>query len=567
MLRKAEALGMRIAVCALLIGHALLVVLTAWRCSPTRDEPAHLAAGISHWRFGDFSLYRVNPPLVRMLAALPVLLAGADEDWSAFSDRRLARAEFPVGSALVAANGPRSAWLVFLARLACLPFSLIGAGVCFRWAREMHGGAPAGLMALALWCFCPIVLGHAALLTPDVAAASLGAAACYLFWRWLKKPAWGAALAAGGAMGLAELTKFTWLVLFVVWPLAAAVWLWTSPRGGAAEGTDLRVSSDTVGRTRWAMPTLQLVTMFLLAAYVINFGYAFQATGAPLGDYRFVSQAFKGPSLGGDAQLYSRHNRFAGTWLGSFRVPMPRDYLLGIDVQRRDFEGRIPTFYHGAWREAAPWYAYFYALAIKLPLGTLGLMALATFLTIWHRGVGCLNRNELALLGPAATVLIVACACTGLGSQVRYVLPALPFIFVWTGQSASSMFRERRSLRWLGAGVLLWSAVATLANHPCHLAYFNELSSVPSAAPPPLLDSNLDWGQDLLYLRDWSKANPGARPLYLAYYGSFDPADVGIDAAPAEIRRQGKSRATRPAPGWYAISIGRLWDRSDTLAY
>jgi hypothetical protein len=66
----------------LLIGGPLLAVqaaLLAWSAyihSPTTDEIAYLPAGISHWQFGRFELYRANPPLVRMVAALPVLPRG-----------------------------------------------------------------------------------------------------------------------------------------------------------------------------------------------------------------------------------------------------------------------------------------------------------------------------------------------------------------------------------------------------------------------------------------------------------------------------------------------------------
>ena len=56
------------------------MVLVGWiaaRKSPVMDEPAHLVPGISHWQFGTFDLYRVNLPLVRMVAAIPVLAADA----------------------------------------------------------------------------------------------------------------------------------------------------------------------------------------------------------------------------------------------------------------------------------------------------------------------------------------------------------------------------------------------------------------------------------------------------------------------------------------------------------
>lgn len=186
---------MRGGVYASLLAHAVLVVWTASCYSPTRDEPAHLAAAVSHWQFGDFSLYRVNPPLVRMTAALPALLLGARTDWSEFDPNPTSRAEFRAGRRMVAANGARIVTLIFWGRIACLPFTILGAYICWRWAAELYGPL-SGVLAATLWSFCPVVLGHAALMTPDVPATSLGLLACYLFWRWLKAPTWASALCA-----------------------------------------------------------------------------------------------------------------------------------------------------------------------------------------------------------------------------------------------------------------------------------------------------------------------------------------------------------------------------------
>ncbi len=159
----------KLAVAALLLTHAGLLAWGAWRHSPAFDEVAYLPAGISHWEFGRFDLYCGNPPLVRMVAALPVLAAGAETDWSRYSDR----AEYAVGRSFMDANGQRSFWLFTLARWACIPFSLLGGYVCFRWARELYG-AGAGLAALALWCFCPNMIGNGQLMTPDMGATALG---------------------------------------------------------------------------------------------------------------------------------------------------------------------------------------------------------------------------------------------------------------------------------------------------------------------------------------------------------------------------------------------------------
>jgi hypothetical protein len=133
----------------LLAIHAALLAWQAWRYSPTIDEPAHLVAGISHWKFGRFDLYRVNPPLVRLVAAVPMLLVNPKTDWSGFSEAPYARPEFNIGATFANANGFDVFWYFTLCRWGCIPFSLIGGYYCYRWARELYGAA-SGLVALAL---------------------------------------------------------------------------------------------------------------------------------------------------------------------------------------------------------------------------------------------------------------------------------------------------------------------------------------------------------------------------------------------------------------------------------
>ena len=106
----------RATVVFLLTAHATLLAWQAWRYSPTIDEPAHLVAGLSHWKFGRFELYRVNPPLVRLVAALPMLLVDPKTDWSGFTEAPYARPEFWLGTTFANANGLKTFWHFTLAR-------------------------------------------------------------------------------------------------------------------------------------------------------------------------------------------------------------------------------------------------------------------------------------------------------------------------------------------------------------------------------------------------------------------------------------------------------------------
>jgi 4-amino-4-deoxy-L-arabinose transferase-like glycosyltransferase len=547
----------RAAVLGLLLFHATLLAWAATRHSPTLDEPAHLAAGVAAWQLGRPDLYQVNPPLVRMLAALPVVCARPATDWSGFYTS--SRPEFGVGGNFLQANPDGWFWYFIVARWACIPLSLLGGYVCWRWAADLYGPR-AGLLALALWCFCPNVLAHAQLITPDAGAAALGVTAAYAFWRWLKAPTLGGAFLAGVTLGLAELAKMTWVVLFLLWPLLWLVY------GGLQR---------PVGRQRpWLVQSGQLVLILLLGLGVLNLGYGFDGSFQRLAKFRFSSRAFTDKEGAAALPEGSPRNRFAGSWLGAVPVPVPRSYLLGIDLQKADFEQQSPSYLRGEWRRGGWWYYYLYALAVKVPLGTWLLLLLAATLKVCRVGPPVRLRDELVVLAPLALVLVLVSSQTGMNRYIRYVLPALPFAFIWAGQAAQARVRG-----WpvpaVVAAALAWSVASSLWVYPHSLSYFNELAGGPSNGHAHLVDANIDWGQDLFYLKRWLDHHPEARPVGVDCFSGLPLAFAGIESegVPRWLGSRGKEANAAggsgegPRPGWYAVSVHRLREADQGYAY
>jgi hypothetical protein len=91
------------------------------------------------------------------------------------------------------------------------------------------------------------------------------------------------------------------------------------------------------------------------------------------------------------------------------------------------------------------------------------------------------------------------------------------------------------------------------------MSYFNELAGGPENGHAHLVDSNIDWGQDLLQLKRWLEEHPEAQPLHLAYFGGFDPRVAGIEfTLPARGTIAADGSAVVPpklAPGYYAVSV------------
>ena len=432
------------AVALLLMVQAGLLAWSATKHSPTMQEPAQLAAGISNWEFGRFELYRVNPPLVRMIAALPVLAAGYEADWSSFYESPGSRPEFAVGSDFIAANGERSIWLFTIARWACIPISLLGGLFCFFWARELWGTNGAGLVPLFLWCFDPNILAHAELINTDAAATTFGVGATYTFWRWLRQPTWTRAGVAGLLLGLAQLSKMSWLFLFGLWPL-----LWVVARVAAKRSRvqgDEQPSHSTTPPLPYSNtpPPRQLVTILMLALYLLNLGYGFDGSCTQLGEYTFVSETMSATPPGEPG------NRFDGNWVAQLPVPLPKHYLLGFDLQRKDFEDfGQPSYLRGEWKDGGWWYYYLYGLAVKMPHGTQLLLLLVLVMNMLalvrtphpstpHPLIARSRALDLTVLHtPPLILFVLVSAQLEFNHHLRYVLPCLGFLFVFLGQAVS----------------------------------------------------------------------------------------------------------------------------------
>jgi hypothetical protein len=548
----------RFCVVILLGTHAALLLDGARTNFVTSDEVAHLAAGISHWKTGTYCLFRVNPPLPRMLAVIPVFLSAPRTDGIKSIDVPWARQEWEDGRRFAADNSDQYFKLVQLSRLSGVAWSLIGGWLVYRWASRLFG-VSSGLLALALWCFEPNLLGHAQLLTPDVPATVAALAVCFAFWCLQQEPSWMRATICGVLLGVAFLTKLTLLILipafFLLWLLQSLI---------VMRDRDRLHPKPSLGR---------LLYLFAISLVVLNLGYEFSGTCTRLNEFPFVSHLLAG-DLVGEVNI---GNRFRQTLLGHLPIPLPADFVRGIDLQQHDFEvsSPRPSYLAGNLRYGGWWYYYLYGLAVKVPIGT-------WILFLWSIGVAYLNTNKLleaTLWLPCLLIFGIASSQTGFNHHLRYVFPIFPFVIVHISRLGRLMNSSSRLCRALIITCLICTCVSSLSIHPHQLSYFNELAGGPNNGHAHLLNSNIDWGQDLLFLKRWCDRHPEATSLSIAYANMIGPRFGGFDhfKLPQPGFRTLPS-ATQddlgPLPGTYAVSVNfvrgaRYWlsDSEDQLHY
>jgi 4-amino-4-deoxy-L-arabinose transferase-like glycosyltransferase len=418
--------------------------------------------------------------------------------------------------------------------------------VCYRWAFVLFGRG-AAIVALIQWAFAPEILAYGSLITSDAAAAALGLLAGYTFWSWMRSPTLDRACVAGLCLGIGLLTKFTFFVFFPMWIVAAFCLCFVRI---------VHASSFTRGL---ALVAGHFGLIFVISLLVINTGYLFEGSFRPIGSYAFESKSFNEcqARLGAGSSPLS-------ALLRDLPVPLPEAAVAGMDLQKSDFEAEQFGYLWGQWKKGGWWYYYLAGFAGKLPIGWMVAFALsfASFLFTARFSKG-FAKDALFLLFPLVAVLLICSSQKNMSRHLRYALPALPFAFVWTSQLASALGTAPRSvlvIKAIGIAALGWSVVASIVHAPHWLAYQNELVEGGPRGTNCVLESNLAWGQDLLYLKQWYDANPSARPLYTALDG-IDPRLLDIDATSAPMLPmsvQNLSQNGGVPHGWYAVDVNYL---------
>lgn len=406
----------------------------------------------------------------------------------------------------------------------------------------------AGFLTLVLYIFEPNILAHGELTTPESATISFGLFASYCFWKWIRSPTWTLAAAAGIALGLAELSKFTWLILFPLWPV---LWLLSRVPSFVSAGTKSRQFSisatfQSMGpkRRHGLHQASQLSLMFCISLYMINAVYGFSGTMTRLGDF-----AFRSKSLSGRSEASSTGNRFERSFLGSVPVPLPADYILGLDLQKKDLENYyLPSYCRGqVSRDSGWWYYYVYGLSVKMPSCTLivtcGLIILKIYMLLVHRS---LSFCEIVLIAPALLLLVTVSVHTSFSKHLRYVFPVIGILLVSVGQVAT-IFKRLSKISISAAVVsLVYTITVVLQNYPHQLAYFNEFAGGSRNGYKHLVGSSLDWGQDLFYLAEHAKN----RDLIIVdiKYNDINPALSEIILRPMKDSAKVSARAIAVSP-------------------
>jgi hypothetical protein len=475
---------------------AVLQITSIVQESQTFDEAMHLAAGYFYWRTGDFTWNLDHPPLAKLLCALPllVLTPGLPTDHPEWPNKDL----IPLSRAFVYQNTVPPDTMLFWARLITILLTLaLGISIAF-WAKIWFGPA-AALAAVFLFATDPNLIAHGRYVTTDVPVSLFFFLSCALWGRFLHSRR-GVDLALTGVnCGLAMATKYQAIFLIVFHAVFYLTYWLICRRGSAVEF--IRSMAVLAG----------------LGALVIAAVYG-PAT----------SSCFASGSL---AQMVNDPNHEAPLtmWLAeNLRLPA-HPFLAGLhSLEWHNVMGH-PAYLLGRVSSTGWWYYFPVAFAMKTTVAVLLLSGGASAMALMR--VKQIRQRPLLpwlIFAMPAGLYFLMSMFSRINLGLRHLLPVYPLLYVLLGAAAASLLTRRRG--WAMA-VMIGAAAVQIAEvariHPHYLAFFNAFAGGPENGPRYLVDSNIDWGQDLKKLGKFVRSAGGGN-VCLLYFGQASPPHYGV---------------------------------------
>jgi hypothetical protein len=385
----------------------------------------------------------------------------------------------------------------------------------YLWTRKLYG-VVGGVAALFLFALDPNILAHSQIIHTDLPFAAFFFIGTYFFWRTLRHLTWPNLLLACVFSALAAITKYSYPAILIAWAVVGVSQIFSSEPQLSKLGKT-RTLSD---RWKKAVVFAGIGASAALLAYVFIWAvYGFRFTAVPGGSPRLRMESVLPPENSLSRALVS--------FVAEHRL-LPEGWIYGqlyvLKYLKRD------AFLLGQLSSVDGFWSYFpIAFAVKTALPLLIVLAIALNMLLWKR----LDRRQtLFLLAPAAVYFSLAVASRS-NIGLRHILPVYPFLFVLAGGAVAELWKYGGRIRKGVALLALWSVWSCLSIHPSYLAFFNELVGGPDNGRRILLDSNLDWGQDLKGLKHWMDEN-GVKKIWFAYFGAAYPEYYGIDSNTVE---------------------------------
>jgi hypothetical protein len=513
------------AVVLLLAILASLQITTAVRENQSWDEHAHLSAGYAYWKAGAYRFEMDHPALAKLISTLPLLFLNLTFDKQSTAFKQYQEDEF--GIEFLYRNRISPERILFAARAPMMALAILLGLALALWVRKKFGAA-AALSALALYCLDPNIIAHSRYVATDMPLAVFFVLTSFAGVDYLETGKLRHLLLVSLLFALTMVTKYSGIVLAPALALLYLIAWWRKP----AE-FPLR---------RFAVATAAFIGVTLLVIAVVYWPDTLRCI-------RGGAESF---AIWGDERTtVGRTLRLMGKWLHLPTHAYPFGLMMLADHTRYGHPGYLlgKQSMHG-W-----WYYFPVAFAVKSTIaGLLATLAVSAAAMVWLVSRRW-RETPLVWYGLLLPPLLffAAAMSSSINIGIRHVLPVYPFLYVLV--AASLVHSRWRLAPFLLAGILALQAAECAASYPHYLAFFNALSGGPGNGPRYLVDSNIDWGQDVKKLSRWLEAH-GTNRVYFSYFGRDQVSHEGLDCLAVPVTADPTGREN--IDGYVAASVTNL---------
>lgn len=536
----------------------------AWNDSLTFDEVAHIPSGYSYITTHDYRLNPEHPPLLKILSGLAILPLHPHFDttqkfWTTPNDLG-EYGQWDAGRYLLHQTSNNTDWLVFWARTPIVIISLFFALFIFYWGKRI-GGIITGLFALILYTCDPNVLGHNHFVTTDIGIAIAIGIAFYFFLNFLKYPTWINTLYGGIALGIAQVTKFSAIMLIPFFGFLLITYAMIKYR--KKDQCRIRICGD------YLIKGIGALTIMICMIWIVYLPVTYKMPTTILPQIAAIKA---------QPEKYPRDIYFTKfiTQTNKYTITRPfATYAQGLmQVFNRVDDGNVSFFMGTVSGDASRWYfpfvfvakqtlihIFFYTVALILLCSLIVRSVYDLFTQRFTRSIQQLHSfivhrfNELALF--LFILLYSYISITGnLTIGFRHLFPMMPLLYILTAKviidSYKNLKKKKRKhvVRSIFIALIIILVMVIFSAYPYYTSYFNILIGGPKNGYHYVTDSNADWGQDLKRLKKYLIQYPEIDKIRINYFGGDD-----INNRIGEGNYILWWDSKRPIePGYYAIS-------------
>ncbi len=561
---------------AVMILSGVLMFSVSLQESVVVDEVPYIASGYSYLKYLDYRLDPEHPPLLKMAGAIPLLFMDLKFPNDIPAWQTQTNGQWEVGRQFLFEQGNDADLILRWARTGPIAITLILIFFIYLWGVSLVGRWWA-LLPATLFGLSPTILSHGHYVTTDVGTACGIFISVFFFFRAYKDPSLKNLIIAGITFGIAELCKFSALLLIPYFIAMVVICVLNgiyreSKHNPSYTFKDIRL--ECLRRAKHLGAVFLVGFVLIYAVYsIVTINYSPERQKA---DTRAILGTFKNcTTLETPKCKLARNIVDINVWAADKPIIRPyAEYALGVVMTVRRTVGGGSSYFLGDLSLEGWWYYFPLTYAMKEPLPVLALLVFTAGLALYQilrfrrkNGFGDYltdHREEFGMLFFVLLYMFVSMR-SPLDIGLRYIIPVIPFLYLlitvgFRNWKMVSVFGKRVKIMMIIV-IFVWFGAEVVRAYPYYLSYFNQTIGTQNGWKY-VVDSNYDWGQDLKRLNAFMQEHHISKIAVNCFSCGKTQYYLGMDAIDWSSE---KGNPSKIGIQWFAVSVHILQDAKGNL--